>query len=184
MAKWHSQTLPFKESLKKHQPSTFLSYDNWQNIDSNCHTTSSSATADGPRDALCQSKSWQLLHNCRKKCTANPQQIKAMELDGYSWLMCSKQPRLVDCRIGVVNKLDRRRVLLTMRDLPWQNFLCSKFAAKFQREYPYFQRYLNFLITQCKRGRKNQLDSSSRIDTILACNGQTDGKRHEDSVVW
>ena len=43
-------------------------------------------------------------------CTANPQQIAVMELEGYSWSTCSKQPRLVDCRIGVVNKLDRRRV--------------------------------------------------------------------------
>ena len=41
-----------------------------------------------------------------------------MELECYSWPTCSKQPRLVDCRIGVVNKLDRRRrrrVLLTTR---------------------------------------------------------------------
>ena len=53
--------------------------------------------------------------------TANPQQIAVMELEGYSWSTCSRprQPRLVDCRIGVVNKLDRwrrrRRVLLTTR---------------------------------------------------------------------
>jgi len=41
-----------------------------------------------------------------------------MELECYSWPTCSKQPRLVDCRIGVVNKLGRRRrrrVLLTTR---------------------------------------------------------------------
>ena len=42
-----------------------------------------------------------------------------MELDGYSRSTCSKQPRLVDRRIGVVNKLyrrgRRRRVLLTTR---------------------------------------------------------------------
>jgi len=51
----------------------------------------SSATIDGPRDALCQ-------------------------LEEYSWPTCSKEPRLAGCRIGVVNKLDRRRrrrVLLT-----------------------------------------------------------------------
>ena len=29
------------------------------------YTTRSCATADGPRDALCQSKSCQLLHNCK-----------------------------------------------------------------------------------------------------------------------
>ena len=35
----------------------------------------------------------------------------------YSWSTCNKEPRLVDCRIGVVNKLDRRRRpdLLTTR---------------------------------------------------------------------
>ena len=52
------------------------------------------------------------------QCTTNPQQIELIELEGYSWPTCSKQPRLVDCRIGVVNKLDRRRrrrVLLTTR---------------------------------------------------------------------
>ena len=52
-------------------------------------------------------------------CTTNPQQTELMELECYSWSTCSKQPRLVDCRIGVVNKLDRRRrrrrVLLTAR---------------------------------------------------------------------
>jgi len=40
--------------------------------------------------------------------TANPLQIKVTELEGYSWTTCSKQPRLIDCRIGVVNKLDHR----------------------------------------------------------------------------
>jgi len=41
-----------------------------------------------------------------------------MELEGYSRPTCSKQARLVDCRISVVNKLDRRRrrrVLLKTR---------------------------------------------------------------------
>jgi len=52
---------------------------------------------------------------------AYPHQIEVMELEGYCWPTCSKQPRLVACRIGVVNKLHRRRrrrrrtVLLTTR---------------------------------------------------------------------
>jgi len=70
----------------------------------------------------------QNLVNCcttvETSCTANPQQIEVMELDGYRWPTCSKQPRLVDCRIGVVNRLDRRRILLTMR---------STCRAKFSR---------------------------------------------------
>ena len=34
--------------------------------------------------------------------------MAVMELEGYSWSTCGKQPRLVDCHIGVVNKLHRR----------------------------------------------------------------------------
>ena len=62
----------------------------------------------------------QNLVNCRNKLYNNPQQIAMMELEGYSWLTCSKQSRLVDCRTDVVNKLEcrrrrRRRELLTTR---------------------------------------------------------------------
>ena len=56
--------------------------------------------------------------NCRNKLYTSPRQVAVMEAEGYGWPTCSKQPRLVDCRIGVVNKLDRRRrrrVLLTTR---------------------------------------------------------------------
>jgi len=61
-----------------------------------------------------------LLSTIETSCTTNPQQNAVMKLEGCSSLTCSKQPRLVDCRIGVVNKLDRRRrrrrrVLLTAR---------------------------------------------------------------------
>ena len=44
--------------------------------------TRSSAIADGPRDALYQSKSCQLQKQV--VCTTNPQQVKVMELEGYS----------------------------------------------------------------------------------------------------
>jgi len=40
------------------------------------------------------------------KSTTNRSSL--MELEGYSWPTCSKQPRFVDCRVDV-NKLDRRR---------------------------------------------------------------------------
>ena len=47
--------------------------------------TRSSATADEPRDMMCQSKSCQLLHNSVETThTTNPGQIKVMELEGYS----------------------------------------------------------------------------------------------------
>ena len=62
-----------------------------------------------------------------------------MELEGYSW-STGKHPRLVDCCIGVVNKLDRRRRRRVFDDnaidLPWRNFLSSEFGTKFQREVP------------------------------------------------
>ena len=83
--------------------------------------------------------------------TRNPQ-IAVMELEGYySWSTCIKQPRLVDCRIGVVNKLDRRRRRRRLPrfvdnaiDLPWRNFLRSEFGAKFQREVPLFSEVPEF----------------------------------------
>ena len=65
--------------------------------------TRSSAIADGPRDALCQSKSCQLhaaqLH-AGTSCRTNSQQIEVMELEHYGRpteinYMCV-QPRRVD----------------------------------------------------------------------------------------
>jgi len=62
------------------------------------------------------------LVNCgitvRTRCTANPPHIEVIELEHCSRLAFNKLcvlPRRVDSRIGVVNKLDRRRVMLTTR---------------------------------------------------------------------
>ena len=53
--------------------------------------TRSSATAEVPRDAPCQSKSCQLLHNSVGTTgTTSPEQIEVMELEGYSRPTCSK----------------------------------------------------------------------------------------------
>jgi len=42
-------------------------------------STRSSATADGPRDAMCQTKSCQLLHNSvGTSCATNPKQIEVV----------------------------------------------------------------------------------------------------------
>jgi len=86
-------------------------------------------------------------------CTTNPQQTELMELECYSWSTCSKQPRLVDCRIGVVNKLDRRRrrrrVLLSTRSIRrGEIFQVRSLGQSFRWKYPNFCRYRNFLITQ------------------------------------
>jgi len=37
--------------------------------------------------------------------TTNPWKIEVMELKGYSWLTCSKQPWLIDCCIAIIHKL-------------------------------------------------------------------------------
>ena len=82
----------------------------------------------------------EILSTVETSCTTNAQQIAVME-----WLqqieLCSKQPRLGDCRIGVVNKLDRRqrrqRILLTTRDgLAVAKFSKSGFGTKTQTEVP------------------------------------------------
>jgi len=63
-----------------------------------------------------------ILSTVETSSTTNPQRIEVMELEGYRRLTCSKQARLVDCRIGVVNKLDRRRrVVDNAIDLPWRH---------------------------------------------------------------
>jgi len=112
-----------------------------------------------------------------------------MELESYRWSTCSEQPRLVDCRIGVVNKLDRRRrVVDNTIDLPRRNFRSPKFGTKFQGKYPNFGRCPNFLIAQCRICGRNlslrakyQFDSSSRFDTILDCDIRTDRRTHDNS---
>ena len=114
--------------------------------------TKSSATADGPRDATCQSKSCQLLHDSvGTSCTTNPEQIEVMELDGYSRPTCNKL-----CASNP-DALDRRRCNPQARpsttfvdhtvDLSRRNFQSPDFRAKFQREVPLFLRYQDFLKT-------------------------------------
>ena len=49
--------------------------------------TRSSATADGPRDVLCQSKSLLLLHNSVGTICTTSREIEVMESEGYSRLL-------------------------------------------------------------------------------------------------
>ena len=127
-----------------------------------------------------------ILSTVETSCTTNPQQIEVMELEGYSRPTCSKQPRLVDCRIGVVNKLDRRRrqlrVLLTARSTRrGEIFEVRSLEQSSSGKYPNFgdsQIYLKYSLGQIKGSlhTKNQLDSSSRFDTISACGRRADGR--------
>ena len=69
----------------------------------------SSAVAEGPRDASCQLKSWQLPRNSAETtCTKSPEQIEVMKLEGYSGTVCNKHVHLTmmrssrfHCPIGV-----------------------------------------------------------------------------------
>jgi len=81
------------------------------------HLTSS-VSADGPRDAQYRSKSRQLLRNeCRNEWYNKSATIRSNGEEHYARPTCSKQcGRAVVTRcqvVGVVNQLDRRRVLLT-----------------------------------------------------------------------
>ena len=143
--------------------------------------TRSSATANGSRDALCQSKSCQL--------QTNPYQIEVTELKDYSRPSCNKlcatSHDATDCRR--CNPQARPSTIEFVDDklnLPWQNFLSPEFGTKFQWEVLLFWRHANFLTTECgigERHAKNQLDSSSRFDTIPTCDGRTDIQTDNDS---
>jgi len=61
------------------------------------------------RQTVRRAMSVKILSTVETSCTTNAQQIKIMELEGYSWPTCSKQTRLANCHTGVVNKLDCRR---------------------------------------------------------------------------
>jgi len=102
--------------------------------------------------------------------TANPQQIKVTELEGYSWPTCSKQPRLIDCRIGVVNKLDHRDRV----DKKWRNFLSPEFPTKFPGEVYVFWRHPDFIITQYKIGQKVSVPKTGSIRPAVIIKTRTD----------
>jgi len=108
-------------------------------------------------------------------CTTNPQQITVMQLERYSWPTCSQQPRYVDWHIGVINKLDRQRVVDHTTDLPWWNFLS---LGQSSRGSTVIFGSSQISLTQCGIGRRkptcqNQFNSSCSFDTILACDEQT-----------
>ena len=126
------------------------------------------------------------IHNCRnelyhKSATNRSNGVRGLQC----WPTCSKQPRLVDCRIGVVNKLDRRRrrrVLFTARSTCRDEIFEVRSLGQISRgNYPSFRRYPNFLITQCGIGRRKpscQKPSSIRpvvlIQYQLATDRRTD----------
>jgi len=124
--------------------------------------TRSSASAEGPRDALCHGdvvNCWQ--HNYRNKLwdKSTTNRCNAMQLELYNRRTSSKQPRGAD---SVFNKLDRQRVLLTNGRLvvvSWRNFQSPEFETKFQRD---------LLTTQYRRGGKGLHVQTSSIRSTLS----------------
>ena len=134
-----------------------------ENAFDNCLHTRSSATADGPHDALCESKTQDLV-NCWYKLynEFNTNQIKT----------CSKQPQLADCHTGVVNKLNHwqwsRSFVNSAIDLLWRNFLyrVRSLGQSSRGMYPNFWRYPNFLITHYGTGRMPKISSIRPVVSI------------------
>jgi len=118
------------------------------------------------------------LVNSRKKLYNESTTNRSNGVRGLQLIDCSKQPRLVDCRIGVVKKLDcqqqQRRVLLTTQSTcSGEIFLVRSLAQSPRGKYPNFWReaYPIFFITQCGvDGRKLPLPKLTRFV-------QTDGRR-------
>ena len=99
-----------------------------------CHLQiKSSANADRPRKAMCQSKCCQLLHNSvGTTCMTNPEQIEVMELEGYSQPTYNKLVDSVTMRstvVGVIHKLTVDEHCWPHQytdNLLWQKFWKSK----------------------------------------------------------
>ena len=118
-----------------------------------------------------------LNRSVERRCTANPQQIKVVELEGYSWPMCSKQPRLVDKVSATRSTFDefcwqRNRLAVAKFSKPrvWDSVLEGSTLISGGTRF--------FCVGQVEgslRG-KSQLDPSSGFDTIPTCDGWTDGQ--------
>jgi len=141
--------------------------------------TRSCATAEGPRDALCQSKSFQQLHDCKNKLynisTANRSDgVRGLQSTDAQWInyvrLCN-HPRRVDHR-----RCDPQARPSTsfVNRLPWRNFLRSRVWRKVPvgSTVSLFRMYLNFINTQCRIGQRKllsqcQINSSSWAEQFL-----------------
>jgi len=160
---------------------TCAGYRTWGKRASNCSWV--------PRRAM----SVQILSTVEKIGTTNPQQVAVMELEGYSCWTCRKQPRLVDCRIGVVNKLDRRRrrrrILLTTRTTGrgeiFKSGVWDKVPEGSTVIFGCIQISLQHSVTYLWKEAPMPKPSSIRPVVLIQCplvtDGRTDGQTHDDS---
>jgi len=148
--------------------------------------TRSSATTDGPREEMCQSKFCNFYNSVGTSCTSNREQIEVMELNGYIRPTCNK------LYVSSHDALDRHRcnpharpstTLTTSLTCCREIFIVRSLEQSSRGKHPYFRRYPNFRKTQFRIGQRKlscqKLALSSRFDTIPACDGlpdrQTDG---------
>ena len=102
-------------------------------------------------------------------CIANPQQIEVIiDLESYSRPTCNKLRATshdASTVLGVINKLDRRRVLLTTRSTcRGEIFKVQSLGQNSGGKYPNFWRYPRFLVTQCRiDGRKPPCQMPARF---------------------
>ena len=79
--------------------------------------------------------------------------------------------------IGVNNKLDHWRVLLTTQSTYHGDiFQVQSLGQNSRQQYPYFRRCLNFLITQCRSGGKKLPRQKVQLVTDRQTDRQTQGK--------
>ena len=72
-------------------------------------------------------------------------------------------------------------------DVLWRNFVSPEFGTSARGKYPNFWLYPNILTTQCRiASMPKQLHSSTRFDTIPACDRRTEGRKdrqaYDDSI--
>ena len=133
----------------------------------------------------------ELLHNCRSR-TTNPERIEVMELGGYSRTTCNKlcaSSNEASTVVGVIHKLDRRRVLLTTRSTCRSEIFEVQSSRQSSRgKCPYFGDTLISLkhgvgYVEGSFHAKNSLIHSS-VSTELRHVTDTDGHRLADKGIW
>ena len=107
-----------------------------------------------PRNPQNRKKPKSLLHNCSiTTCTTNSERIEVMELEGYSRPTCNKlcsSGHDSSIVVGVIYKLDRRRVSSTTRPTcRGIIFQVQSLRQTSRGKYLWFLRYSDFLTTQC-----------------------------------
>jgi len=103
--------------------------------------TRSCASADGPRDEMCQSEFCQLLYSrVGTSCTTNQEQIEVMELKGYIQPTCTRPTLCIQSRQARPWTTSADHTV----DLPWPKFSSPEYGAKFQREVTLILEILEF----------------------------------------